>query len=170
MHPRKQKIWDQWTGISVRVRSSGLFIVWCFFAKTNLRHFVNNLEQKSLFVKRKYYSNRVEIISLYFQSSAANCDIYKGHKCTGGLLKHMHTWDNTRVASILFIFVYINTLINNLVDLHASHCPGHKCGYAGPVVQGLAHGEVIDPEVAVMVLYGGVVAALGVPAGVTVFC
>lgn len=56
------------------------------------------------------------------------------------------------------------------MDLHDSYCSGHKCGYAGPVVQGLAHGEVIDPEVAVMVLYGGVVAALGVPAGVTVFC
>lgn len=72
--------------------------------------------------------------------------------------------------SILFLFVYINTLIKYFVDLHDSYCPGHKCGYAGPVVQRLAHGEVIDPEVPVMVLYGGVVAALGVTAGVTVFC
>lgn len=55
-----------------------------FYATTNLRYFVNNLQQKR-------YSNIDEIISLYFQSSAANCDIYKGHKFTGELLKHIHT-------------------------------------------------------------------------------
>lgn len=68
------------------------------------------------------------------------------------------------------IVYYINTLISNFVDLHDSDCPGHKCGNTGPVVQGLAHGEVIDPQVSVMVLHGRVIAALGVTAGVTVFC
>lgn len=62
-----------------------------FYTTTNLRYFVNNLEQKRMFAKRKCYSNIDKIISLYFQSSAANCDIYKGHKFTGELLKHIHT-------------------------------------------------------------------------------
>lgn len=46
----------------------------------------------------------------------------------------MYIWDNMRVVLILFLFVYINILINKFVDLYDSYCFGYKCGYVGLVV------------------------------------
>lgn len=154
MDARKQKqIWAQWTKISVTVGLkwiyTDVFYAWILsitLSKSLCSQSANvNVTTFKLFwnyISKQTYTN----VSSFFRQRK-NCG-----------------------QSYFCLYNYINTLISYFVDLHDSDCPGHKCGNAGPVIQGLAHGEVIDPQVSVMVLHGRVIAALGVTAGVTVFC